>query len=230
MVETTSIGSPWLLAGFLGFVVAMLALDLGVFHRKDHEVKAREALGWSAFWVSLALVFNLGVWHWFGSQRGVEFLSAYLIEKSLSVDNVFVFVVIFGALGIPAMYQHRVLFWGILSALVLRGAMILAGAALYWHDSGGLQAAWITSPTGIAYTLGGLAALLAFVGGLVLIGPSIAEQAAVQDELARGDGVPTADQHQRLARAEGRMRLSSQLDLPLLLLAGLTMAVGRYLY
>jgi tellurite resistance protein TerC len=130
MVETTSIGSPWLLAGFLGFVVVMLALDLGVFHRKDHEVKAKEALGWSVFWVSLALVFNLGVWHWFGSQRGVEFLSAYLIEKSLSVDNVFVFVVIFGALGIPSMYQHRVLFWGILSALVLRGAMILAGAAL----------------------------------------------------------------------------------------------------
>jgi len=130
MSETASIGSPWLLAGFLGFVVAMLALDLGVFHRKDHAIKAKEALGWSAFWVSLALAFNAGLWHWYGAERGLEFLSAYLIEKSLSVDNVFVFVVIFGALGIPAMYQHRVLFWGILSALVLRGAMIVGGAAL----------------------------------------------------------------------------------------------------
>ena len=106
---------------------------------------------------------------------------------------------------------------------------ITSGAALYWHDSGGLQAAWITSPTGLAFTIGGLAAVFAFVGGLVLIAPSVAAQAAVQAELANGDGVPTADQHQRLAKAEGRMRLSSRLDLPLLLLAGLTMAVGRYL-
>lgn len=117
------------------------------------------------------------------------------------------------------------IFFPIVAALT-----ILAGAVLYWHDSGGLQAAWITSPTGLAYTIGGLAALVAFVGGLVLIGPSIAEQAAVQAELAAGDGVPSADQRRRLARADGRMRLSSRIDLPLLLLAGLTMAVGRYLY
>ena len=118
---------------------------------------------------------------------------------------------------------------GILFPVVAASA-ILSGAALYWHDSSGLQAAWIRSPTGLAFTMGGLAALVAFVGGLVLIGPSIAEQAAVQSELANGDGVLTADQDRRLARAEGRMRLSSRLDLPLLLLAGLTMAVGRYLY
>ena len=114
---------------------------------------------------------------------------------------------------------------------IVAALAIISGAALYWHDSGGLQgAAWITSPNGLAYTVGGLAALVAFVGGLVLIGPSIAEQAAVQAELANGDGIPTADQDRRLARAEGRMRLSSRLDLPLLVLAGLTMAVGRYLY
>ena len=121
--------------------------------------------------------------------------------------------------------QGMGIFFPIVAALA-----IISGAALYWHDSGGLQAAWVTSPTGLAYTIGGLAALVAFVGGLVLIAPSIAEQAAVQAELANGDGVPTAEQGRRLARAEGRMRLSSRLDLPLLLLAGLTMAVGRYLY
>src|SRR5512145_1886551 len=120
----------WEWAGFLGFVFAMLALDLGVFHRKDHVVRAREALGWSALWVALALAFGGLVWMRHGSGPGLEFLTGYVIEKSLSVDNIFVFVVIFGALGIPPLYQHRVLFWGILSALVLRGLMIGAGAAL----------------------------------------------------------------------------------------------------
>jgi hypothetical protein len=106
---------------------------------------------------------------------------------------------------------------------------ILGGAALYWIDSGGLQLAWITSPTGLAYTVGGIAALVAFIGGFILIGPSIAEQNAVHAELARGDGVPTDDQRRRLSRAEGRMRLASRVDMPLLLLAALTMAVARYL-
>jgi uncharacterized membrane protein len=106
---------------------------------------------------------------------------------------------------------------------------ILAGGALYWRDSGGLQASWISTPTGLAFTIGGLAALVAYVGGFVLIGPSIAEQTAVQAELANGDGVPNEAQRLRLARAEARMRLSNRLDLPLLLLAGLTMAVARYL-
>ncbi len=124
------IGSPGLWAGFLGFVVVMLALDLGVFHRKAHRVGLKEALGWSVVWISLALVFNALVWWRFGAQAGIEFLTGYLIEKSLSVDNIFVFVVIFGSLSIPAAYQHRVLFWGILSALVLRAGMIFAGTAL----------------------------------------------------------------------------------------------------
>jgi len=125
-----SIGSPELWAGFILFVLAMLALDLGVFHRKAHAVGWREALVWSLVWVALALLFSAGVWWSYGPQRGLEFLTGYLIEKSLSVDNIFVFVVIFSALGIPAIYQHRVLFWGILSALVLRGVMIFAGAAM----------------------------------------------------------------------------------------------------
>ena len=125
-----SVGSPLIWACFLAFVLAMLALDLGLFHRKAHVVGFREALGWSVVWVVLALTFNAFVAWRFGPERGLEFLTGYLIEKSLSVDNIFVFVVIFGALGIPPLYQHRVLFWGILSALVLRAILIFAGAAL----------------------------------------------------------------------------------------------------
>jgi tellurite resistance protein TerC len=125
-----SIGSPALWALFIVFVLAMLALDLGVFHRKAHAVGFKEAAIWSGVWVGLALLFNVGMWWKFGAQPATEFLTGYLIEKSLSVDNIFVFVVIFGALGIPPLYQHRVLFWGILTALVLRAAMILAGTAL----------------------------------------------------------------------------------------------------
>ena len=125
-----SIGSPALWVGFTVFVLAMLALDLGVFHRKAHGVRFREALAWSTVWVGLALAFNLLVYHWFGAQRGLEFLTGYLIEKVLSVDNIFVFVVIFSFFAVPAAYQHRVLFWGILGALVMRAVFILAGAAL----------------------------------------------------------------------------------------------------
>src|SRR5512139_1631196 len=125
-----TIGSPALWGGFVAFVFAMLALDLGVFHRKAHAVGFREALGWSVAWIILALLFGGLVTWWFGPQLGVEFVTGYLIEKSLSVDNLFVFLVIFSGLGIPLQSQHRVLFWGILSALVLRAIMIFAGAAL----------------------------------------------------------------------------------------------------
>lgn len=130
MFPTESIGTPELWVGFMVFVAVMLALDLGVFHRRDHVVGVREALLWSAVWIGLALVFNVGVGVYFGPDRGLEFLAGYLIEKSLSVDNIFVFVVIFAALGIPAAYQHRVLFWGILTAVLLRAVMIFAGTAL----------------------------------------------------------------------------------------------------
>ena len=116
--------------GFLVFVLAMLALDLGVFNRKAHTVSVREAGTWTAVWVSLALIFNLGLYFVAGPQIGLEFLTGYLIEYSLSVDNIFVFVLIFSAFAVPPQYQHRVLFWGILGALVMRGAMIALGAAL----------------------------------------------------------------------------------------------------
>jgi tellurite resistance protein TerC len=129
-VELESIGSPALWAGFIVFVLAMLALDLGVFHRKAHEVRVKEALVWSAVWVGISLLFNVGLWWKFGTEPAVQFLTGYLIEKSLSIDNIFVFVIVFSALRIPALYQHRVLFWGILSALVLRAAMIFAGVAM----------------------------------------------------------------------------------------------------
>lgn len=119
---------PWIL--FNAFVIGMLALDLGVFHREAHEVSRREAAGWSVFWISLALIFNAGIYWQMGHAAGVEWTTGYLIEKSLSVDNVFVFLIIFAAFKVPAAYQHRVLFWGILGALVMRGAMIAIGAAL----------------------------------------------------------------------------------------------------
>jgi hypothetical protein len=112
---------------------------------------------------------------------------------------------------------------------IVAGLTILSGAALYWRDSGGLQGAWISSPTGLAFTIGGLAAVAAFVGGFILIGPGITEQTAVQNELAAGDGAPTEAQRQRLERSARRLRLASRIDWPLLLLAGLTMAVARYL-
>src|SRR5688572_11416678 len=120
----------WLWVGFNVFVLAMLALDLFVFHKEAHEVSYREAAGWSAFWIALALAFNYGVYYFLGPEKGLEFLTGYLIEKALSVDNIFVFVLIFSFFNVPARYQHRVLFWGILGALLMRGIMIAAGAAL----------------------------------------------------------------------------------------------------
>ena len=120
----------WLWAGFNVFVLAMLALDLGVFHRKAHVVTLKESLSWTVVWVGLALVFNFGVWHYLGPQRGLEFFTGYVIEKSLSVDNVFVFALLFSYFAVPPIYQHKVLFWGILGALIMRAIMIFLGAAL----------------------------------------------------------------------------------------------------
>lgn len=129
-LEVVSVGSPLLWIGFTAFVLVMLALDLGVFHRKAHAVSVREALGWSVFWIALALAFNLGVWFYFGARPALEFFTGYLIEKSLSVDNIFVFLVLFSYFAVPAAYQHRVLFYGILGALVMRAIFILVGAAM----------------------------------------------------------------------------------------------------
>ncbi|MEM8521586.1 TerC family protein [Flavobacterium sp. PL12] len=115
---------------FLGFVLLMLALDLGVFHRKSHEVKIKEALVWSAVWISLALIFNYGIYVFLGKQKAIEFLTGYVIEKSLSIDNLFVFIMLFTYFKVEAKYQHKVLFWGILGALAMRAVFIFAGAAL----------------------------------------------------------------------------------------------------
>jgi tellurite resistance protein TerC len=120
----------WLWIGFNGFVLIMLCIDLGVFHRKAHIVSMKEALSWTAAWVSLALVFNLGVWHYLGQQKALEFFTGYVIEYSLSVDNMFVFALLFSYFAVPPLYQHKVLFWGILGALLMRAVMILVGAAL----------------------------------------------------------------------------------------------------
>lgn len=120
----------WLWAGFNLFVLLMLALDLGVFHRKAHVVTFKESMAWTVVWVSLALLFNLAVYHYMGPQKGLEFFTGYVIEKSLSVDNVFVFALLFTYFAVPPLYQHKVLFWGILGALVMRAIMIFLGAAL----------------------------------------------------------------------------------------------------
>ena len=140
----------WLYAGFIAFVLLMLTLDLGVFHRKAHVVSVKEALAWSAVWITLGLAFSVFVYfgydsHWSGLGVGVDaadglvndgwtatqkYLTGYIVEKSLSVDNIFVIAMMFSFFAVPAIYQHRVLFWGILGALVMRGAMIAIGAKL----------------------------------------------------------------------------------------------------
>lgn len=125
-----TIASPHLWVIFSVFVLGMLALDLGVFSRKPHEVRFKEALTWSVVWVTLSLIFNAWIYHEFGKQKALEFLTGYLIEKALSVDNIFVFVVLFASFAVPKIYQHRVLFWGVIGALLMRAVFIGLGAAL----------------------------------------------------------------------------------------------------
>jgi tellurite resistance protein TerC len=136
----------WAWVGFIVLVIVLLALDLGVLNRKAHAIRTREALAWTAFWVSLALLFNAAAYfiyenHWLGvglgaasepngAQAALKFFTGYLIEFSLSLDNIFIIALILGYFRVPLQYQHRVLFWGILGAIVLRGSLILAGAAL----------------------------------------------------------------------------------------------------
>jgi tellurite resistance protein TerC len=122
--------SPFHWIEFNIFVLIAVALDLGVFHRRPHKIGTREALLWSGIWIGAAAVFAVGVYHFYGAQPALEFSTGYLIEKSLSVDNLFVFLVLFRTFGVPAEFQHRVLAWGILGALIMRGLMIAAGAAL----------------------------------------------------------------------------------------------------
>jgi len=115
---------------FNAFVLLMLALDLGVFHRKSHEITVKEALTWTFIWIFLAMVFNLIIYFWRGQEQALEFFTGYLIEKTLSVDNIFVFIMIFTYFQIPTKYQHKVLFWGIIGALLMRAVFIFAGIAL----------------------------------------------------------------------------------------------------
>jgi tellurite resistance protein TerC len=123
-------GHPLLWIGFSAFVLAMLALDLGVLHRKSREVGLREALAWSAVWIALALAFNAGVYYWQGGEKGMQFLTGYVVELSLSVDNLFVFLLVFGYFKVPREHRHKVLFWGILGALIMRAVFIAAGVTL----------------------------------------------------------------------------------------------------
>ena len=133
-------GTIWLWIGFNLFVLSLLALDLGVFHRHAHKVSIKEATIWSVVWITMAMVFNLGLYLFWdkvspnssysNSEAALAFFTGYLIEKSLSVDNIFVFVLIFTFFAVPAIYQHRVLFWGILGALIMRGSLIAVGAVL----------------------------------------------------------------------------------------------------
>ena len=124
------VGAIWPWIGFNLFVLAMLAVDLGVFHRRAHSVSLKEASIWSVVWITLALLFNAGLYFLRGPDPALQFFTGWLIEKSLSVDNIFVFVLLFTYFSVPAAYQHRVLFWGILGALVMRGILIAVGAVL----------------------------------------------------------------------------------------------------
>ena len=124
--------SPLLYAMFTVFIVALLIMDLGLFQRKPREITIKEALAWSAVWIALALLFNSGLYLWQGREPSLQFFTGYLIELSLSVDNLFVFLLIFMFFKVPAQYQHKVLFWGILGAQVMRGLLIGLGVALIW--------------------------------------------------------------------------------------------------
>jgi len=147
-------GTPLLWLGFNLFVLTAIALDLGVFHRKAHKVGMREAALWSVVWVALAVSFGSLLWHWYGAQRGLEYFTGYVIEKALSVDNLFVFLVIFRGFRVDERVQHRVLEWGIVGALVMRGLMIATGAVLVSRFS------WILQVFGAFLIYSGLHMLL----------------------------------------------------------------------
>jgi tellurite resistance protein TerC len=206
----------WFYGVFTLGVLAFLALDLGVFHRQAHEVKTKEALGWSVFWIGLALLFSFGLWkyaHWkfvqdprllaeglttiqasaLADQTALEFLTGFVVEKALSVDNIFVFVLVFSYFGIPAKYQHRVLFYGILGALFFRVIFISIGAAL-------MQVHWVIWVFG---------AFLIITGAKILFAPEKSidpEKNAVIRLLRRMIPVtPTLESGRFLLRKEGRL-------------------------
>ena len=131
LIGTLFLGQPlWMWFGFIGIVVALLAFDLGILHRDNHEIGVRESLALSAVYIAMGLGFGGFVWAQLGSQAGIEYVTGFIVEKSLALDNVFVIALIFTYFAIPRQYQHRVLFWGILGAIILRAIMIVFGAAL----------------------------------------------------------------------------------------------------
>ncbi|MCX6158447.1 MAG: TerC family protein [Ignavibacteriae bacterium] len=140
----------WHWGGFVLFLVIMLALDLGVFNKKQHEVNVKEALITSGIWIALAIVFNVGVFYLMGHDKGLEFLTGYLLEKSLSVDNIFVFILLFSFFDVPKKYQHKVLFWGIFGALIMRAILIFIGTALI------AQFSWVIIIFGAFLVIAGL--------------------------------------------------------------------------
>jgi tellurite resistance protein TerC len=130
VTATHAIVSPHLWVVFTVFVLGMLALDLGVFSRKPHEIKFKEAMAWTIVWVSLAMIFNAWIYFEYGSHKALEFLTGYLVEEALSVDNIFVFIILLSSFAVPKVYQHRVLFWGVVGAIVMRAIFIGLGVAL----------------------------------------------------------------------------------------------------
>jgi tellurite resistance protein TerC len=149
-----SIGTPVFWISFIIVILFLLAIDLGIFQRKAHEVRVKEAACWSIVWIALSICFGLWIYHNFSRQQGLEFFAGYLIEYALSVDNIFVFILIFSFFTVPARLHHRVLFWGILGALVMRAGFIVAGAAL------------ITAFHWVLYVFG---AFLIFTGGKIMV-------------------------------------------------------------
>lgn len=172
-MEIATAASPWMWGAFLALIIALLALDLGVFHRKAHEIEYKEAAVWSVVWIAIAMLFNVGVYFWFGSTRAMEFLTGYLVEKSLSVDNIFIILVLFSSFAVPKIYQHRVLFWGILGAIVFRAIFILLGALL------------IQKVHGILYLFGAILILLGVKLFLQKDSPQHPEQHPLMKWLAR---------------------------------------------
>lgn len=135
---------------FIAFIIIMLLLDLGIFNKKQHEIKTKEALITSGVWILLALIFNVFVFYHFGHQAGIDFFTGYLLEKSLSVDNIFVFILIFTYFDIPKKYQHKILYWGIFGALIMRAILIILGAALITKFS------WMVIVFGVFLIIAGL--------------------------------------------------------------------------
>jgi len=163
----------WMWVAFNAAVLLLLALDLGIFNRHEHKISSKEALGWSLFWIVLSLLFNGYVYLWLGHQKGIDFLTAYLLEKSLSVDNLFVFVLTFTYFAVPDSLQHRVLFWGVIGALVMRGILITVGSVLL------LTFHWL---------LYGFGAFLIFTGGKLLFTDAEKEE----EDLSKNIGVRLA--------------------------------------